>query len=109
MDESNQEYLELVMGLITHAGDAKSLCMEAFQFAKNNQFEEAEELLKQADKALNKAHNLQTGMLTKEASGNKMEITLLMVHAQDHIMNAMSFKDMTEEVIYLHKQLNKIT
>lgn len=108
MDDMNQEYLEVVMGLITHAGDAKSLCMEAFQIAKNNQFEEANDLLKQADKALNNAHNLQTGMLTKEASGNKMEVTLLMVHAQDHIMNAMSFRDMTEEVIYLHQQLSKV-
>ncbi|GEK89670.1 PTS system, cellobiose-specific IIA component [Alkalibacterium putridalgicola] len=108
MDDSNQEYLELVMGLITHAGNAKSLCMEAFQLAKENQFEEADVLLKEADEAINKAHNLQTSMLTKEASGETVELTLLMVHAQDHIMNAMSFKDMTEEVIYLHRELNKV-
>jgi len=108
MEEENQEYLELVMGLITHAGNAKSLCMEAFQLVKEERVEEADNSLKEADEALNKAHNLQTSMLTKEASGETMEITLLMVHAQDHVMNAMSFKDMTEEVIFLHRELNKV-
>lgn len=108
MEDNNQEYLEVVMGLITHAGDAKSLCMEAFQLVKSQNFDEAFELIKQSEAALNKAHNIQTGLLTNEASGKSIEITLLMVHAQDHLMNAISFKDMTEEVLYLHEEMNKL-
>lgn len=108
LEDNNQEYLEVVMGLITHAGDAKSLCMEAFQLVKTQNFEEATKLIKQAETALNKAHGIQTGLLTNEASGKSIEVTLLMVHAQDHLMNAISFKDMTEEVIYLHKEMNKL-
>lgn len=108
LDESNQGYLEIVMGLITHAGDAKSLCMEAFQSVRKKEFEKGRQLINQSVEALNKAHNIQTSLLTNEASGNGIEVTLLMVHAQDHLMNAISFKDMTEEVLYLHEELAKL-
>lgn len=108
MKHNDQNYLETVMGLITHAGDAKSLCMEAFQSVKDKEFITARELISKSEKALIQAHKIQTNLLTNEASGDNIEISLLMVHAQDHLMNAISFKDLTEEVIYLHTELDKI-
>jgi PTS system cellobiose-specific IIA component len=98
--------LEVVMGLIMHSGNAKSFGMEAVQAAKEGDFEKADQLLEEANEELVKAHHAQTGLLSQEASGEKFEVTLLMVHAQDHLMNAITFLDLVKELIDVHKKVN---
>ncbi|WP_125607076.1 PTS lactose/cellobiose transporter subunit IIA [Lapidilactobacillus bayanensis] len=93
------------MGLIVNGGNAKSSSMEAIQAAKKGDFDEADAKLKEADAALGEAHNSQTGMLTKEASGDHVKVTLLMVHGQDHLMNAITFRDLAGEIVDLYKKL----
>jgi len=44
-------------------------------------------------------------MLTSEASGEKMDISLLLVHGQDHLMNAITFRDMAAEVVDVYKKM----
>jgi PTS system cellobiose-specific IIA component len=99
------ENLQAIMGLIVNGGNAKSSSMEAIQAAKKGDFDEADAKLKEADAALGEAHNSQTGMLTKEASGDHVKVTLLMVHGQDHLMNAITFRDLAGEVVDLYKKL----
>ncbi|MEC6748687.1 PTS lactose/cellobiose transporter subunit IIA [Marinilactibacillus sp. XAAS-LB27] len=103
--EKQEEMLQTIMGLIMHGGDAKSNAMEAIHAAKEGDFKAADEKLKLADDALIQAHHSQTGLLTREASGDSVEMSLLMVHGQDHLMNAITFKDMAVEIIDLHKRL----
>ncbi len=98
--------LEVVMGLIMHSGNAKSFAMEAVQAAKKGNFKKAEQKLEEANEELVKAHHAQTGLLTQEASGEKLDVTLLMVHAQDHLMNAITFLDLVKELIDVYKKVN---
>lgn len=86
-----------------HGGDAKSHSMEAIQLAKKGEFDLAEEKLQTADEALTRAHHSQTSLLSNEAAGKKTEINLLMVHGQDHLMNAITFRDMASEVIEVYR------
>ena len=102
MDEAN---LESIMGLIINAGNAKSDAMEAIQAAKAGNFEEADAKIKSAEAALVEAHHSQTGLLTKEAQGEHMTVTLLTVHSQDHLMTAIAFKDLAIEIIDLHRKI----
>lgn len=37
-----------------------------------------------------------------------MEVHLLTVHSQDHLMNALTFRELAEEMIELHKELAMI-
>ncbi len=104
-EEMKEETLQTIMGLIMNGGDAKSNAMEAIYAAKEGNFENADAKLKEADEALTRAHNSQTSMLTKEASGEHVEMSLLMVHAQDHIMNAITFRDLAGEVVDIHKKI----
>lgn len=104
--EGQEQLLETIMGLIMNGGDAKSSAMEAIHAAKKNDFETADEKLKAADEALTRAHNSQTGLLTQEASGNSVDISLLMVHGQDHLMNAITFRDLAGEVVDVYKKLD---
>lgn len=101
----SQEQLEAVMGLIINAGNAKSDAMEAIQAAKEGNFTLAQEKLEAADSSLVEAHHSQTGLLTEEASGNPMTVTLLAVHSQDHLMTSITFNDMAKEVVDLYKRM----
>jgi cellobiose PTS system EIIA component len=101
-----QKDLEVVMGLIMHSGNAKSLALEALQAAKEGDFETASQKLEEANEEIVNAHHAQTNLLTQEASGEKFEVTLLMVHAQDHLMNGITFIDLVKELIDLHKKVN---
>ncbi|MBV1417596.1 PTS lactose/cellobiose transporter subunit IIA [Listeria monocytogenes] len=95
------------MGLIMHGGNAKSNAMEAIQAAKNGAFELAEEKISEAEQSIVEAHHSQTGLLTEEAKGNHMEVTLLTVHSQDHLMTAMTFTDLAKELIDVYRKLLK--
>ncbi|MQS74885.1 PTS lactose/cellobiose transporter subunit IIA [Companilactobacillus halodurans] len=106
-EETHDKQLETVMGLIINGGNAKSSAFEAINAAKKGDFELAEKKLKESDQALVDAHNTQTGMLTKEANGEHATVTLLMVHSQDHIMNAITFRDLAGEIVDLYKRLDK--
>ncbi|MBS7577033.1 MULTISPECIES: PTS lactose/cellobiose transporter subunit IIA [unclassified Enterococcus] len=100
-----EEQLQAVMGLIVNAGNAKSDAMEAIQAAKAGNFELADEKLKAANQALVEAHHSQTELLQEEARGNSMEITLLTIHSQDHLMTSITFNDLAKEVIDIYKRI----
>jgi PTS system cellobiose-specific IIA component len=98
----NEANMEIIMGLIMHSGNAKSEAMEAIQAAKVGERLVAQEHLEIAQKEIIAAHHAQTSMLTKEAQGVKNEITLLGVHAQDHLMTSITFLDLAKEIVELH-------
>ncbi|OEH81930.1 PTS mannose transporter subunit IIA [Enterococcus rivorum] len=93
------------MGLIMYGGNAKSDAMEAIAAAKAGNFELADQKIADAEASLVEAHHAQTGMLTQEAQGNHIQVTLLTVHSQDHLMTAIAFKDLAIEIIELHRRL----
>lgn len=97
--------LEAIMGLIMHGGDAKGKAVEAIRAAKVGDFPKAHDLLQEANKALNTAHKSQTALLTQEASGDSVELSLLMVHGQDHLMTALTYIDLAKEVVELYEKI----
>ena len=101
----NEEMETIIMNLIVDAGSAKSYAMEAIRLAKEGSLAEADESLEEANKELARAHHTQTDLIQQAARGETIEITLFMVHAQDHIMTAMLAKDLAVEIVDLHKKL----
>ena len=93
------------MTLIMYGGEAKSCAIEAIAAAKKQDFDRAQDRLSQAQKALLQAHHAQAEMLTKEAQGEKTELSLFMVHGQDHLMTSIAFVDLAKEIVDLHKNL----
>ncbi len=100
--------LEAVMGLIMYGGDAKGKAVQAIQESKKRNFESAQQLLVEANQALNTAHHSQTNLLAKEASGDSVELSLLMVHGQDHLMTALTFIDLAKEVVAVYKEIDDL-
>lgn len=79
--------------------------MEAIQCSKNGDFEQARELMQQASEKLIAAHAEQTKLIQAETRGEKTEVTLLLIHAQDHLMTSIVVKDLANELIDVHEKL----
>ena len=98
------EQMELIIfEIISTGGTAKGLAYEALKAAENGDFEEAEKLLKEADEALNQAHKVQTDIIQAEARGENTEVSVLFVHAQDHLMTAIEARNLIEKMIKMYK------
>ena len=97
----------IIMNIINYSGEARSLSMEAIQYGKNRDFEKARENLDNANENISKAHKSQTKLIQSEARGDKHEFSLLLVHAQDHLMNAITIRDMAREFVDLYEVVLK--
>lgn len=95
----------IIFGLITSSGSAKSHAMEAIQFAKEKDFEGAQKSLDSAAADLSEAHKIQTSLIQSEAKGDTVPVSILLIHAQDHLMNAMMLKDLATEFVELYEKL----
>ena len=106
MAMNQEQYDELVMNIIVEGGNARSLAMEAIQVAKSGDIAQAEQILKDCNDALTEAHHVQTELIQAEIQGDHVQVMLLMVHAQDHLMDAMVIRDMATEFVELYKKIN---
>ncbi len=100
--------MEVAMGLIAGAGDSRSSCMEAIDLAKEGKFEEAKAALDRASDGMVSAHEIQTELIRNEMSGSGEPVSLLMVHAQDHLNLALIMRDVAEEIIELHRRIKEL-
>ncbi|MGW6301637.1 PTS lactose/cellobiose transporter subunit IIA [Peribacillus butanolivorans] len=94
-----------IFEIISHSGNARGLAFEALAEAEEFNFEKAVDLIKQAEEELNLAHKTQTKLIQAELNGVPSEKTLLMIHAQDHLMTAMSEQKLIEHMIRIIKKL----
>ncbi|WP_044477913.1 PTS lactose/cellobiose transporter subunit IIA [Paenibacillus antibioticophila] len=92
-------YEQTIMQIIANSGEARSKSLKASRAARGGDFEQAEEFLKQAKENLTAAHKVQTQLLQAEGRGEKSEITVLLIHAQDHLMNAITVKELVSEMV----------
>lgn len=97
-----------VMELIIHAGEARSSSMQALQAARKQQWQEAETALQEATQAAREAHRIQTALIGADEGCGKIPVNLILVHAQDHLMNAMLCRELVEEIIYLHREMQEL-
>ncbi|NMB06915.1 MAG: PTS lactose/cellobiose transporter subunit IIA [Tissierellia bacterium] len=99
---------EIVFSIIIHGGNARAKAYDALRAAQNGNFEESEQFLKEAEEELGNAHRIQTEIIQKEAAGEKVDISVLFVHAQDHLMTAMAEKGLIENMVDLYKRIDKL-
>lgn len=100
-----EELEEVVMGLIINSGQARSLACGALKMAKQGDFESAKAMMDQSRLALNEAHLVQTKLIEGDQGEGKMKVSLVLVHAQDHLMTSMLARELVTELIELHEKL----
>ena len=96
--------LELVcFEIIASVGGARSCYVEAIQLAKQQKFEEARKQIKEGEALFLSGHKAHASLVQKEANNESVEVSLLLVHAEDQLMSAETFKIMAEEFIDLYQ------
>lgn len=97
---------ELVMELLINAGQARSDAMEAIRCAGQKDWQGATKLMASSESACLQAHKIQTALISQDEGCGKIEVNLILIHAQDHLMNAILCQDLAREIISLRKELH---
>ena len=74
---------------------------------REGNYDEAEEKIKEASEYFVKGHHAHTSLIQQEASGEKVEFSLIIMHAEDQMMAAETLKSIAEEMIEMFKELRK--
>ncbi|MDY6012704.1 PTS lactose/cellobiose transporter subunit IIA [Clostridium sp.] len=93
--------------IISNVGMAKSLVMESLKLAREGNYDEAESRLNESTEFLLKGHHAHSSLIQKEANGEKVEFSLIIMHAEDQIMSTETIKLLAEEMIQMYKELRK--
>ena len=94
------EDLELLsFNIISAVGTAKSRYVQAMYLAEKGDFDEARAKITEGEDA---------SLIQKEACGEKTVPTILLMHAEDQLMNAETTKIMAEEIIKLSQRIKKL-
>ena len=94
-------------GIITYVGTARSCFVNAVQCAKQVDFEAAHAQIRQGDEAFTEGHHIHADLLAKDANGELNESGLILMHAEDQLMSAETFRIMAEEFIEVYKKIGK--
>ena len=103
-EELQEELEEIAMMIIANSGAARSAAFEALQKAKQGEFEESDTLLESAEKSLQEAHEAHRRLLQMDAKGEVTSVSILLCHAQDHLMGSVLAGDLIKEIILLYKE-----
>lgn len=107
MEETNINMV--AMEVILNAGNGREFVDQALEKMASFQFQEANDLLKQAEEEIVKAHIAQTKIIQGQVSGEETEYSLLFIHAQDTIMTINTELRMAQKMMPIFKALYKKT
>ena len=96
---------EVAFQIILESGDSRNLVHESFMLMRESKFEEADALLEEANEAILRAHQAQSGLLHNYAGGTKIEVDIILVHSQDHLMTTMTLREVALEMLHLYKKI----
>ncbi|NLC96983.1 MAG: PTS lactose/cellobiose transporter subunit IIA [Erysipelotrichaceae bacterium] len=88
--------------IISTAGSAKSNYIESMMLAKAGKFEEAEKLIKEGKEIFVQGHQAHAKLIQLSAQ-ETLEVSLLLVHAEDQLMNCESMEIFALELLDIYK------
>lgn len=101
------DYEMMCFQIITSVGSAKSYYLEAINEAKKGNFEKSEILIEDGEKDFLEGHKVHTELVQRDARGEDVKLTLILMHAEDQLMTADSFKILAKEFIEIYKRIGK--
>ncbi|UYO34369.1 PTS lactose/cellobiose transporter subunit IIA [Bacillus zhangzhouensis] len=93
--------------LILHSGNARSKLLEALKQYREGLEEKAFGLMKEAEEDLQNAHDIHFQLVQKEAGGKTTSFSLLLIHAEDHLMSTITIKELVGELLPIFQSLKK--
>lgn len=98
-EEQKIDVPAVAMGVIINAGDGRLAIDRAMDALTALDFETAETQLAEADAKILAAHKAQTEMIQREAGGEQVDFSILLVHAQDTLMTIAAELHMAKKML----------
>ena len=101
--------LKTAMNMIASAGDGRNLLNQALSSAKNANYDQADQILKEAFENIKIAHIAQTQIIQASINSDNEDeaATLLFTHAQDTLMTINSEYLLAKEIIEIMKSFDE--
>ncbi|MBY0190611.1 PTS lactose/cellobiose transporter subunit IIA [Bacillus aerophilus] len=93
--------------LILHSGNARSKLLQALKQFREGLEEEAFSHMKEAEEDLRLAHDIHFQLVQKEAGGERASFSLLLMHAEDHLMSTITIKELVGELLPIFQSLKQ--
>ncbi len=98
---TKDELAIISMNVISSAGEAKSLAVEALRSSKTEGVEKAKGLLKEAREKMNEAQEWHFKVLSADATNGDVKLDVLFLHAEDQFISSDTIIILVEEIINL--------
>lgn len=102
------EYELICFQIISNVGMAKNKYMEATKYARDKAFDLANKAITEGDKHYLEGHKSHARLIQKESQGDNLTINLLLIHAEDQLMNAETIKILAEELIAVYQHMKML-
>lgn len=93
--------------IISTVGTARSAFIDAIGLAKKGDFKAAKAKINEGNEHFLQGHKSHAKLIQREASDEKLEFSLILVHAEDQMMSAEAFKILSEEFIDVYKRIEE--
>lgn len=94
----DKELEQTIFQIIASSGESRVKAFEAFEAFQAGDFEKRTKFLKEADELASNANKLLFNLVHREAKGEKIPISILLLHACDILMNAITTRELIERL-----------
>ncbi len=101
----NEDLERIVFSIVSYSGEAKGYAYEGLRLSEDGDFDGALSMMEKCNESVLKAHEVQTELIRKEICGEKMTVSMIMVHAQDHLMTTLSERELIQKMIKQNRRL----
>lgn len=106
----SEENVTKILQMISAAGTSRAKYVEAIRASKISDFEKAEALMREGGECFKIAHEVHSEFLASAsadlaATGSNADINLILIHAEDQMMCAETFRLVAEELIDVYKNM----
>lgn len=94
--------------IITQAGLARSSYIEAVHKAAAGEFQEAQALMEEGNLQFLKGHKLHSVLIQREAAGEPVLASLMLIHTEDQLSAAEQFKILSLELFHSYERIIRL-
>ena len=94
--------------IISNVGVARSNYINAIDEAAKGNIAKANQYIKEGSESFLLGHHAHAKLIQKEAAGEEVKLSLILLHAEDQLMSAESFKIVAIKFIAVYQELSAI-
>ncbi len=107
----SEDNVTRVIEMISAAGLARTKYLEALRAAKSRDYDKTESLMREGEDCFGRAHEVHSEFLTQDSTdildGEGGQVNLILVHAEDQMMCAETFRLLVQEMIDVYRKIEK--